>query len=329
MQNVHIHKECLCAQNWLTHTPPPPHIRRQCMHTLQDTYYAECTHPYTLRTVCTHPSAHMHAHSIPSAVCHVECTFYRCTCKLTCACMHTYMSTHTYRHKHMPTLHTCRDTEQSACALCSISGPAVLFFRINCADRGLQDILPQFPSLPVLELFLVFKSRHCSRVQPSRVLNLPLFPLFSLSLPSLRELLLLFALSLLCLHVTDLPDMGSCIQAQAAVFEAEGGTAVAVRKHTCLKSAQAPTERSLLPAAPHPLRVPWVLHPARTRTAASSALPEGRKPGATAWAGTCCQPRKGDSGLSPGPPSPSAGDSRSPPPLPATDNGSQHAPRRR
>lgn len=76
----------------------------------------------------------------------------------------------------MPTLHTSRDAELSACALCSISGPAELLFWINCADRGLQDILPQFPSLPVFELFLVFKSRHCNGVQPSQVLNLPFSP---------------------------------------------------------------------------------------------------------------------------------------------------------
>lgn len=79
-----------------------------------------------------------------------------------------------------------------------------------------------------------------------------------MSLPSLRELLLLFALSLLCLQVIDLQDMGSYIQVQAAVFEAEGETLPLLYASTlCLKSAPAPTERSLLQAAPRALPVLW------------------------------------------------------------------------
>lgn len=106
--------------------------------------------------------------------------------------------------------------------------------------------MPQFPSVPVFELSLVFKSRHCNGVQPSRVLNLPLSSLFSLSLPSLRQLLLLFALSLSSPITSHRSYVGSYIQAQAAVFEAEGETLPLLYTNIlCLKGAQAPTGRSL------------------------------------------------------------------------------------
>lgn len=71
MQNVHIHKECLCVQNWVTHTRTH-RTHTQAVHAHPTGHiHAECTHPYTLHTVCTHPSAHMHAHSIPQ--CFMPC----------------------------------------------------------------------------------------------------------------------------------------------------------------------------------------------------------------------------------------------------------------
>lgn len=130
MQNVPIHTECLCVQNWLTHTHRE-HIHMQCMRTLQYAYMQNAPTP----TPCTQcapphlPTCMLTAY--PSAACHVESTSHRCTCKLTYACMHTCVSTHTYRHIHMPTLHTCRDAERSTCALCSIPSPTVLLFWIN------------------------------------------------------------------------------------------------------------------------------------------------------------------------------------------------------
>lgn len=44
MQNVRLHKECLCVQNWLTHTHTE-HIHRRCMHTLQDAYMQNAPTP--------------------------------------------------------------------------------------------------------------------------------------------------------------------------------------------------------------------------------------------------------------------------------------------